>query len=76
MDRPKLARALAKEMAKTGCRPACYVQVNTGEEPQKAGVLPAEADALSERERAPRDRKPLEAIAFGPGWEQGLELAG
>ena len=46
VDRPKLARALAKEMAKTGCRPACYVQVNTGEEPQKAGVLPAEADAL------------------------------
>ena len=46
LDRPKLARALAKEMAKTGRRPACYVQINTGEEPQKAGVAPAEADAL------------------------------
>ncbi len=46
LDRPKLARALAKEMAKTGRRPACFVQVNTGEEPQKAGVMPAEADAL------------------------------
>ncbi len=46
LDRPKLARALAKEMAKTGRRPACYVQVNTGEEPQKAGVTPAAADAL------------------------------
>ncbi len=46
LDRPKLARALAKEMAKTGRRPACYVQVNTGEEPQKAGVAPAAADAL------------------------------
>jgi hypothetical protein len=46
LDRPKLARALAKEMAKTGRRPACYVQVNTGEEAQKAGVIPAEADAL------------------------------
>ncbi len=46
LDRPKLARALAKEMAKTGRRPACYVQVNTGEEAQKAGVAPAQADAL------------------------------
>ena len=46
LDRPKLARALAKEMATSGRRPACYVQVNTGEEPQKAGVLPAAADDL------------------------------
>ncbi len=46
LDRPKLARALAKEMAKQGRRPACYVQVNTGEEPQKAGVMPDEADDL------------------------------
>jgi hypothetical protein len=46
LDRPKLARALAKEMDRTGRRPACYVQVNTGEEAQKAGVPPAEADAL------------------------------
>ena len=44
VDRPKLARALAKEIARSGRRPRCYVQVNTGEEPQKAGVLPAEAD--------------------------------
>lgn len=46
LDRPKLAHALAKEMARTGRRPACYVQVNTGEEAQKAGVIPAAADAL------------------------------
>ncbi len=46
VDRPKLARALAKEMDKTGRRPDCLVQVNTGEEPQKAGVLPERADAL------------------------------
>ena len=46
LDRPKLARALAKEMAKAGRRPACFVQVNTGEEPQKAGVPPREADAF------------------------------
>ncbi len=46
LDRPKLARALAKEMDRTGRRPACYIQINTGEEEQKAGVAPAEADAL------------------------------
>ncbi len=46
LDRPKLARVLAKEMAKAGRRPACLVQVNTGEEEQKAGVVPGEADAL------------------------------
>ncbi len=46
IDRPKLARALAKEMAKAGRRPRCFIQVNTGEEPHKAGVLPGEADAL------------------------------
>jgi hypothetical protein len=46
VDRPKLARVLAAEMARQGRRPACFVQVNTGEEPQKAGVLPADADAF------------------------------
>ena len=46
LDRPKLARALAKGMEKAERRPACYVQVNTGEEAQKAGVTPARADAL------------------------------
>jgi pyridoxal phosphate enzyme (YggS family) len=46
VDRPKLAQALAREMERSGRRPACFVQVNTGEEPQKAGVLPAEADAF------------------------------
>ena len=44
VDRPKLAQALAAEMTRSGRRPSCYVQVNTGEEPQKAGVLPAAAD--------------------------------
>ncbi len=46
VDRPKLARKLADEMAAGGRRPACYVQVNTGEERQKAGVLPGEADGF------------------------------
>jgi len=46
LDRPKLARALAKEIARSGRRPRCFIQVNTGEEPQKAGVPPGEADDL------------------------------
>ena len=46
LDRPRLAAALSAAMAKTGRRPVIYVQVNTGEEPQKAGVAPGEADAF------------------------------
>ena len=46
VDRPKLARALGEEMTRAGKRPRLFVQVNTGEEPQKAGVLPAEADGF------------------------------
>jgi len=44
VDREKLARALAKERERAGALPRLLVQVNTGEEPQKAGVLPAEAE--------------------------------
>ncbi len=44
VDREKLARALAKEMAAQGRGPICLVQVNTGEEPQKAGIPPSETD--------------------------------
>ncbi len=46
VDRVDLARSLAKEMAQSDRWPPCYVQVNTGEEPQKAGVMPGEVDAL------------------------------
>jgi pyridoxal phosphate enzyme (YggS family) len=46
LDREKLAAALAAAVAKTGRRPRILVQVNTGAEPQKAGVLPEGADAL------------------------------
>jgi len=46
LDRDRLAAALASAMQKTGRRPRVLVQVNTGAEPQKAGVLAAEADAL------------------------------
>jgi hypothetical protein len=46
LDREKLARFLADEVQKQGRHPRLYVQVNTGEEPQKAGVIPGEADAF------------------------------
>jgi pyridoxal phosphate enzyme (YggS family) len=46
VDRERLAATLAKEMARSDRRPDCYIQVNTGEEPQKAGVLPGEVDAF------------------------------
>ena len=46
LDRPKLARAVAKEMARQDRRPRLFVQVNTGEEPQKAGVVPRDLPAL------------------------------
>ena len=46
VDRPSLAAKLADAMAATGRTPLLYVQVNTGAEPQKAGVLPDEADAF------------------------------
>src|SRR3546814_1846681 len=46
IDRPKLARAVARECDKLGVAPECYVQVNTGEEAQKAGIAPCEADAF------------------------------
>jgi pyridoxal phosphate enzyme (YggS family) len=46
VDRERLAGVLAKEMERAGKRPTCFIQVNTGEEEQKAGVLPAELDAF------------------------------
>lgn len=46
LDRTRLADALAAERDKSGKAPRLFVQVNTGEEPQKSGVMPAEAGAL------------------------------
>ncbi|MBF0666189.1 MAG: YggS family pyridoxal phosphate-dependent enzyme [Brevundimonas sp.] len=51
LDRVRLADALAAAAAKSGRTPRVLVQVNTGAEPQKAGVLPGEADALVARAR-------------------------
>ena len=46
VDRPKLARAIARIAQEEGRCPDLFVQVNSGAEPQKAGVLPEEADAM------------------------------
>jgi len=46
VDRPSLCDALAKEISRQNRRPTLFVEINTGAEPQKAGVLPQEADAF------------------------------
>lgn len=46
VDREKLARALAGEFSRQGVRRDCFIQVNTGAEAQKAGILPQDADAF------------------------------
>ncbi|MBN9553920.1 MAG: YggS family pyridoxal phosphate-dependent enzyme [Alphaproteobacteria bacterium] len=64
LDRARLADALAAERDKSGKSPRLFVQVNTGEEPQKAGVMPGEATALVTyaRER----RLPVEGLMCIP----------
>lgn len=52
IDRDKMAAAIAKEMAKQGRRLELFVQVNTGEEAQKAGIVPGEAAAFVDHCRA------------------------
>lgn len=52
LDRPKLAKTLARIAHEEGRCPDLFIQVNTGEEPQKAGVLPAQADAFIAEARA------------------------
>jgi len=46
VDRPSICEALAKEIGKLGRSPLLFVEINTGAEPQKAGVLPEQADAF------------------------------
>jgi hypothetical protein len=52
LDRPRLAESLAREAQRLGRCPRLYVELNTGEEPQKAGVAPREADAFIARCRS------------------------
>lgn len=46
LDRPRLARAIAREAQKQGRCPRLYIEVNTGQEPQKAGIAPQETEAF------------------------------
>lgn len=64
LDRPSLAESLAKELARSARRPTFYVQVNTGDEPQKAGISPAKADEFIKlcRERHGLDIRGLMCI--------------
>ena len=48
VDREKLARMLAKEMERQGRRLPCYIQVNTGEEPQKSGIMPNQVESFTQ----------------------------
>jgi pyridoxal phosphate enzyme (YggS family) len=49
VDRPSICEALSKEIALQGRTPELFIQLNTGEEPQKAGIAPADADAFIAR---------------------------
>ena len=49
LDRAKLAETLAREVQRLGRQPRLYVEINTGEEPQKAGIAPLDADAFVAR---------------------------
>jgi pyridoxal phosphate enzyme (YggS family) len=76
VDRSKLAQTLAKEMARLGRRPACLIEINTGEEPQKAGVLPAAADAFIEECRDDLGLPVVGLMAIPPeGEEPSLHFA-
>ncbi|MDZ4136126.1 MAG: YggS family pyridoxal phosphate enzyme, partial [Paracoccaceae bacterium] len=46
LDRPSLAQSLARLAQDRGTSPDLFIQINTGSEPQKAGILPADADAF------------------------------
>ncbi|MEO1041212.1 MAG: YggS family pyridoxal phosphate-dependent enzyme [Pseudomonadota bacterium] len=66
VDRPKIAAALAKEMTNQARHLPVYVQINTGEEPQKAGVLPSEADAFLDDCRAVHGLNVVGLMAIPP----------
>jgi pyridoxal phosphate enzyme (YggS family) len=69
LDRDKLARVLAEEIQRQGRGPRLYVQVNTGEEPQKAGVIPAEADAFIAAARTTYGLEPEGLMCIPPADE-------
>jgi len=65
VDRPRLAEALAREMARSGRRPSCFIEVNTGKEPQKAGISPEAADGFI-RDCRDRLELPIEGLMCVP----------
>ena len=69
LDRERLAAALAKAEAATGLRRCYCVQVNTGEEPQKAGIPPTEAVAFVERARTVHGLDVVGLMAIPPADE-------
>lgn len=69
LDRPKLAVAIADAAQKAGRCPALLIQVNTGEEPQKAGVTPQEADAFIKEVRE-RYGLPVQGLMCIPPLEE------
>jgi PLP dependent protein len=76
LDRPKLAAALADAAAKAGRGPKLFVQINTGEEEQKAGVVPTEADAFIASVRRDYGFEPEGLMCIPPADEPpGLHFA-
>jgi pyridoxal phosphate enzyme (YggS family) len=70
LDRPSLAKVLAAEIQRAGRAPKLFVQVNTGAEPQKAGVLPQEADAFIAQCRSEYGLAPVGLMCLPPIDEQ------
>ena len=66
LDRDRLAETIAREVAKGAPLPRLYVQVNTGEEPQKAGIAPREVDAFLARLRRDYDLRPQGLMCIPP----------
>lgn len=69
VDRPKLAAALRREIDRAGRAPICYVEVNAGAEPQKAGILPDDADAFLDQCRREFDL-PIQGLMCLPPHDQ------
>ncbi len=66
LDREKLAKALVKAINKTGRTPELFVQVNTGEEPQKSGIIPGELDVFIKTLRQIYDLHPSGLMCIPP----------
>ncbi len=66
LDREKLAKALVKAMNRTGKHPELFIQVNTGEEPQKAGIYPTEVDRFIKTLRSVYDLHPVGLMCIPP----------